>query len=64
MNSGTIYVVAGGAGADLYASDTCYHTQLSESVQHYVIVEIDGRTLSLTAYRLDGTMLDQVSWTK
>jgi hypothetical protein len=63
--SGTVYVVAAGAGAPLYGVDpSCYHTQLTESVRNYVVVEIDGTTMHYTAYRLDGSVLDAFDYTK
>ena len=63
-SSGTVYVVAGGAGAPLYGSAACYHTQLSESVRNYVLLEIADHTLTYRAYRLDGTLLDSFDYTK
>jgi len=63
--SGTIYVVTAGSGAPLYGSDTsCYHTLVAESVNNYVIVDIEDRTLHLTAYRLDGTVIDEFEYSK
>ncbi len=62
--SGTMYIVAAGSGAPLYASDTSYFTHLSESTRNYGIVEIEGRTLRFNAYRLDGSMLDSFEYTK
>ncbi len=63
--AGTIYVVSGGAGAPLYGvDDGCYHTETIESVNHYVIVDIEDRTLRYAAHRLDGTMLDSFEITK
>jgi hypothetical protein len=62
---GTLYVVTGGAGAPLYgAGSDCPHTALSESTYHYTIVDVDDRTLTLTAYRIDDTMLDTFTLTK
>ncbi len=63
--SGTLYVVSGGAGAPLYGTDdSCDHTSLTESTYHYIIVEIADRTLRYTAYRLDGSVLDELEITK
>ena len=63
--SGTIYVVTAGAGAPLYpVHDNCAHTERIESVHHYVLVEVDGRTLRYSALRLDGSVLDQVELSK
>lgn len=65
-NSGTVYVVAAGAGAPLYGVDpsTTSYTQIAESVRNYVIIQIEGNTMHYTAYRLDGTVLDQFDYTK
>lgn len=65
-NSGTVYVVAAGAGAPLYGVDpsTTSYTHIAESVRNYVIVTIENRTMHYTAYRLDGTVLDQFDYTK
>jgi len=63
--SGTLYVVAAGAGAPLYgADDQCFHTEVAESTRNYVIVDIQDRTLEYTAYRLNGTVLDSFSYSK
>jgi hypothetical protein len=63
--SGTVYVVAAGSGAPLYGVDpTCYHTQITESVINYVIVQVDGLTMTYTAYRMDGSVIDQFEYTK
>lgn len=63
--SGTIYVVAAGAGAPLYGSGTdCYHTYTGESIENYVVVDIEGRTMNYRAYRLDGSVLDEFTYTK
>jgi hypothetical protein len=62
--SGTLYVVAAGAGAPLYASGSCAHTYLSESVRNYVIMDVDGRTVNYRAMRLDGTELESFTYTK
>jgi hypothetical protein len=61
---GTVYVVSGGAGAPLYGSKKCPHTFLSESVRHYVVVEIADKTLKLRAHRLDGSLLDSFELAK
>ena len=53
------------AGASLYGSSTaCFHTLKAESVNNYLIVEVDGRRLRVTAYRLDGSVLDQFTYSK
>ena len=58
QQNGTVYVVAAGAGAPLYASGTNSFTQISESTRNYVVVDINGKKLTYTAKRLDGSTLD------
>ena len=63
--SGTVYVVSGGAGAPLYGvRESCAHTQRVEMIRHFVVIEIEDRTLRFAAYALDGSVIDQVEWTK
>ena len=58
-------MVTAGAGAPLYpVHDGCPHTERIESVNHYVLVELDARTLRYAAYRLDGSLLDQLEIVK
>ena len=63
--SGTVYIVAAGAGAPLYGVDTsCEHTHVIESTRNYVIVDVEGRSLKVRAYRLDGSELDAFDYSK
>ena len=63
--SGTVYVVAAGAGAPLYGEDdSCAHTYTTKSVRNYVIVEIEDRSLRYRAYELGGTLLDEFDYDK
>ncbi|MFO0564096.1 MAG: metallophosphoesterase family protein [Polyangiaceae bacterium] len=65
--SGTLYVVSGGASGDLYGVDppaSCYFSQVTEKVHHYVVIEIEGKTLRYKALRLDGTELDKFEYGK
>lgn len=64
--SGTIYVVAGGAGADLYGvRDDCAFSQAARSTLNHVVVEIDDRTIRLTAYEtLTGAVIDAFTYSK
>ncbi len=64
--SGTIYMVAAGAGAPLYSVNTdCPETRRAQSVRAYLTLEIDGRSLRMTAYdALTDAMLDQIAYTK
>ncbi len=62
--SGTIYVVAGGAGAPLYNAGRAYFTAHAEKTRNYVIFDIDGRTLNYRAMRPDGSRIESFSYTK
>jgi hypothetical protein len=65
--SGTVYVVTGGAGAALYDTDpatSCAFSYLTEKVNNYLVLEIENRTLRYRALRLDGTELDSFEYTK
>jgi hypothetical protein len=63
--NGTMYVVSGGAGAPLYAIDPpTTGTIVAESTYHYVIIEIEGKTMRYHAYRLAGTDLDVFEYTR
>ena len=53
----TVYVVAGGGGAELYASGTGFWTQYSESTHNAAIVRVRRDQLTLEAYRTDGTVI-------
>lgn len=61
---GTLYIVAGGAGAELYTSGTKSFTAFSASVHHYVILDVRAGRLDGRAFREDGTPLDRFSLTK
>ena len=56
--------MTGGGGNDLYASGTRAFTAYSESAFHVTQVDVDGATLTLTAVRLDGTVMDRMTITK
>ncbi|MFO0684712.1 MAG: metallophosphoesterase family protein [Sandaracinus sp.] len=64
--SGTIYMVAAGAGAPLYSVNTdCPETRHALSVRAYLILEIQDRSLQLTAYdALTNSVIDQMTYTK
>ncbi len=56
---GTTYIVSAGAGADLYDNDLSEpYTATAHVAWHYVIVEVDGGTITTTAYDLAGNVLD------
>ncbi len=66
--SGTVYVVAAGVGAPLYAvQSSCPFSApgVGRAVRNYVRVQITGRTLQATVFdALAGTMIDSFTWTK
>ena len=62
-NGGTTYVICAGAGADLYGFDGDWFTAHAEAAHHYVHVAIDGDQLVMKAYRLDGTLMDELEVT-
>ncbi|MDP2317060.1 MAG: fibronectin type III domain-containing protein [Pseudomonadota bacterium] len=62
---GTTYVVAAGAGANLYGNDLSNpFTEVAEISHHYVIVDVADGTLTLTAYDLAGNVLDTFTTTR
>ncbi len=65
--SGTIYLVAAGAGAPLYDVDpgAFATTYTGLSLRNYVTFEIDDRTLHMTAYNaLTDAVIDEFTYTK
>lgn len=64
QGQGTVYVVAAGIGAPLYDNGQEFWTATSERVSSFVIMDIDGNTARLRAYRIDGTLLDEYTLTK
>ena len=61
---GTTYVVAAGIGAPLYDNGQEFWTAYSERTSNFVIVDVRQNELELTAYRLDGTVLDRTTLRK
>lgn len=57
---GTVYVVSAGAGADLYANDGLNaFTATATSVEHYVLLTVDGDEVTGVAYDLAGNEIDR-----
>ncbi len=56
--NGVKYIVSGGGGAPLYSLAGDFWTEIAESVNHYCLLDIHGPKLELTAYRVDGSVLD------
>ena len=68
--NGLHYIVSGGGGAPLYAADPSgagaypHEVLLTRSVHNYQVVEVDGPTVRVTAYDVDGhTVLDELEVT-
>ncbi len=62
LASGTTYVVSGGAGADLYGNDLAEPFTATATVDNnWVLVEVNGGTLTLNAYDLSGNVIDTLT---
>lgn len=60
--AGIVYVVTAGGGAPLYTNDGHqWYTEVAEVTEHYVIVRVQGNTLTSEAYDLAGNLLDTVT---
>lgn len=53
----TVYVVAGGAGAELYPNGTQFWTQYSESTYSAAMIHVRRDMLTMDAFRPDGTAI-------
>jgi len=62
--AGTVYVVSGGGGKDLYTRGTSSFTAYSESVHQAIRVDVAGDVLTVTPVRADGTTMDAITITK
>ncbi len=62
VDEGTIYIVAGGAGAkpDWLHPKRAWHTAQSQAIPHFVHVTIAGPTLELQVVDLDGHVIDHL----
>ncbi len=54
-DSATVYVVAGGAGAELYPNGTQFFTDYSESTYSAAVIHVRHDTMTMDAFRPDGT---------
>jgi hypothetical protein len=62
--NGVQHVTTGGGGAPLYNPDTDYpNIVYGEKTNHFCLVEIQGNTLTFSAKRLDGEVIDTFSMT-
>jgi acid phosphatase type 7 len=57
----TTYIVTGGGGGALESVGTSPLTALSVQAFHYLRVNVDGPSLTLTAVGMDGSTIDQVT---
>ena len=62
--AGTVYVTSGGGGAPLYDCVENRWTVHVEKVHHYVLLTVTKSTVKATAYRLDGSVLDEFTLSK
>ncbi len=59
------YITTGGAGAGLYQSvKNKSVVAVTESVNNFVTIKIDGKSLKLKASRMDGSLLDELEIVK
>jgi len=58
VSKGTVYVVSGGGGAPLYGIAKIATTHIQASTNNYVDVVAAPTTLTVKAYKLDGSQLD------
>ncbi len=63
VRDGLTYVVSGGGGAPLQATGTIDSTQATFAQNHYVIVDVLGSDVRLTAKTAQGTVLDDATVT-
>jgi hypothetical protein len=63
--NGIQYVTTGGGGAPLYPVDaTRPHVAAAASVNHFVRLAFEGDTMTVTAIRVDGEVIDSVDVVK
>jgi predicted phosphodiesterase len=64
LDSGTVYVVAGGGGAPLYNAGTNWWTALSSSVNHWCDLTATDKQIKMVARWVSGTGFDSVTINK
>ncbi len=57
VNDGTVYIVSGGAGAELYSTAPMFHTEYAESTYSASIMRVRRDQLTLDPFRPDGTAI-------
>jgi hypothetical protein len=60
-SQGTVYVVVGSAGAELYTNGTQFWTAYSEKTYAFSMVTVKRGMLKLDAYRQDGSQIETYS---
>jgi hypothetical protein len=63
-SQGTVYVVVGSAGAELYTNGTQFWTAYSEKTYAFSMVTVKRGMLKLDAYRQDGSQIETYSIAK
>jgi hypothetical protein len=58
LNNGTVYVVSGGGGAPLYGVARITTTHVQSSINNYVDVVASPTSLTVKAYKVDGSLVD------
>jgi hypothetical protein len=61
---GTVYMVSGGAGAEIYDNGTDFWTQYSEKTHGAAIIHVRKNTMTVDVFHPDGSMIDTFSETK
>lgn len=55
---GTFYITTAGAGANLVPAGRRWFTEVSNSIFHYVVLEIEGTKIDAKVYALSGEIID------
>jgi hypothetical protein len=63
VDNGVNYVVTGGGGAPLVATGWIPQTRATQSTNHYVLIDVLGDSMHLTAKDMTGTVFDDAQWT-
>jgi len=58
------YITTGGAGASLYEAIDNPSMAYTQSINHFLKVDIDQNNVELKAIGIDGKMIDSISWKK
>jgi len=64
MDNATVYLVGGGAGAELYANGSDYWTAYSEKTHNAAVIRVRRDQLALEVFRPDGTLIPAAGFTK